>query len=67
VKGVSTYKSQAARDAQATNYGSESYWRSLDESAERAAAFFRARGDNESAERMFTRSLSEALADNDGD
>ncbi len=31
---ASKYKSQAARDAEAMNYGTESYWQYLDQSAQ---------------------------------
>lgn len=61
------YRSQAARDAQAANYGAESYWRYLDEAAEETAVYFADRGDFEAAAEQFTRSLSEALRGNDGE
>lgn len=53
------YKSQAAKDAQAGDYGDESYWNYLDEHA----AELHAKGIGDA----YTRSLSEALAGNDGD
>ena len=62
-----TYKSQAARDAEEMNYGNQRYWETLDEAAERHAEYYRGKGDLEMAERMLTRSLSEALQGNDGD
>lgn len=52
------YKSQAARDAQASNYGSPSYWQYLDDSAQEHYD----KGYTDS----FTRTLSEALMGNDG-
>lgn len=61
-----TYKSQSARDAQATGYGDESYWDCLDEFALRTRDYFLQRGDETTAAEMMTRSLSEALMGNDG-
>lgn len=60
-------RSQAARDAETSDYGTESYWDYLDHYAAEHHAYFTARGDTEQAEAMFTRTLSEALAGNDGD
>lgn len=60
------YKSQAARDAQASNYGDKSYWDYLDEHALELREKFLQRGDTKTAEEMLTRSLSAALAGNDG-
>jgi hypothetical protein len=62
-----TYQSQAARDAQRTNYGGESYWDYLDRAALQSAAHWARKGDNDRAAAMLTRSLSEALMGNDGD
>lgn len=62
-----TYKSQAARDAQARNYGKESYWQYLDEAAQRAHDSYMRQGNPEKAAEMFTRSLSASLVGNDGD
>lgn len=64
---MSEHKSQSARDAERTNYGGPSYWAYLDESAEDHRHYFLAHGDPESAERMMTRTLSEALMGNEGD
>lgn len=61
-----TYISQAARDAESGNYGDVTYWEYLDEAAQRASEYYRKNGDMEQAERMLTRSLSEALQGNDG-
>lgn len=61
-----TYRSQAARDAQASGYGGASYWRTLDEGAQRAHDYYTRHGDPERAATMLTRSLGEALAGNDG-
>jgi hypothetical protein len=60
------YKAQSARDAKASGYGAKGYWDSLEEHAHELAERFKARGDHQTAARMFTRSLSEALAGNDG-
>ena len=60
------YKSQAARDAQAMNYGGERYWRYLDEAAQSSHDYYMRHGDPVTAAEMFTRSLSEALRGNDG-
>ena len=60
------YKSQAAREAQAANYGDAKYWQCLDDSAQRAYAYFMSIGDEVSADSMFTRSLADALRGNDG-
>lgn len=60
------YVSQAARDAQAANYGGPSYWTYLDESALEHQSYYLARGESELAARMLTRTLSESLMGNDG-
>jgi len=62
----STYLSTAARQAQASGYGDESYWRTLDESAQRAHDYWMEHDQPEHAAEMFTRALSAALAGNDG-
>lgn len=64
---MKVYKSQAARDAAACEYGGDGYWAYLDEAAQRNFDYFMSKGDPETAEQMFTRSLSEALRGNDGD
>lgn len=61
-----TYSSQAARDAQAGNYGGESYWRYLDRACQESYEHWMRKGDPEQANHMLTRSLSEALRGNDG-
>ena len=61
-----TYFSWSARDAAEFNYGDESYWAYLDRSAFEKAQYYTRKGDPESAERMFTRGLSEALKGNNG-
>lgn len=61
-----TYKSQAARDAQRTNYGNERYWDYLDTAAQEAHDYFIRQGDKAKAAEMFTRSLSESLMGNEG-
>lgn len=60
------FVSQAARDAQQGGYGDEGYWAYLDQSAQEMSAFFAGRGDTATAEAILTRSLSEALAGNEG-
>ncbi len=60
------YKSKAAREAQAGNYGDERYWAYLDNHAQELHDKFIAEGDTEQAKSMFTRSLSESLKGNDG-
>lgn len=42
------------------------YWDSLDKSAQESHAYFVAKGDEKKANEMLTRSLSQALAGNDG-
>lgn len=60
------YKSQCARDAQRTGYGGESYCDYLEATALEYAAKFAQRGQTAEAERMLSRSLSEALMGNNG-
>lgn len=61
-----TYRSQAAREAQASNYGNASYWRYLDQAAMEHADYWRRHGDETKAAEELTRSLSEALTGNEG-
>ena len=61
------WESQAARDAEASNYGGHSYWQTLDESAKRHRDYWLARGDLGQAKRLMTRTLSEALYGNEGE
>ena len=56
-----TYASQSARDAAASGYGGPTYAAYLDRHARELAARFPDRADE-----FLTRSLSEALAGNDG-
>lgn len=60
-------RSQSARDAKASGYGGERYWRYLDSHAQETHDYYLRRGEPEMAERMLTRSLSESLMGNDGD
>jgi hypothetical protein len=53
------YQAQCARDAQEMNYGSESYWNYLEETAQEDFS--------KGVTDAFTRSLSEALRGNEGD
>lgn len=62
-----TYKSQAARDAQAANYGGPDYWQYLDDAAQEHFDYFTKKGDDDTAAAMFTQSLAEALQGNDGE
>ncbi len=61
-----TFTSQAARDAQAANYGGARYWAYLDQAARESHDYFLRHGDPVLAASMLTRSLSEALRGNDG-
>lgn len=61
------YKSQAARDAQAANYGNKTYWDYLEQYSEELFNRFLVNGDLEIANKMMSRSLSEALIGNDGE
>ena len=61
------YLSRCANDAAEAGYGDESYWRRLDDAAIRHAAYYRDRGDEQTAALMLTQTLSEALAGNDGE
>ena len=65
--GAKVYRSQAARDAAASGYGSESYWQYLDDAAQRHYDYFAERGMHGMAEEMLSRSLGEALLGNDGE
>lgn len=64
---MNTYEARAAREAQASGYGDQSYWDYLNRSAFENAEYFLATNHPELAASMFTRSLSEALVGNDGD
>lgn len=61
------YTVQSAIDAQARNYGTESYWDYLETSAKEAYEYYMRYGMKEVAESMLTRSLGEALSGNNGD
>lgn len=60
------YLSQSARDAQASGYGSPTYWDELERHALELRDYYRAKGDPTAADRMLSRSLSEALQGNEG-
>jgi hypothetical protein len=64
---MSAFEAQCARDAEGSAYGSEGYAEYLEETCKRHRDYFLAKGDPEMAERMMTRTLSEALMGNDGD
>ena len=61
------YKSQSARDAQRINYGDSNYWQYLDDSAQESSKYYKEHGNEEKASLMLTRSLWEALQNNDGE
>lgn len=61
------YRSQSARDAQRTNYGNRRYWEYLEQSAQELHDYFISKGMPEQANAMFTQSLSERLAGNEGE
>lgn len=63
---MTKYRSQAARDAQAQGYGTESYWDYLECHAHELHGFYRAKGDWEQADAAFTDSLVAVLKGNDG-
>lgn len=65
-RGHGPFRSQAAREANATGYGGFDYCASLDASAVEYRDLFAGRGDDERAESMLTRTLAEALRGNDG-
>ena len=62
----SEFQSQAARDAQASNYGSQRYWEVLDAHSMESRDYYLRHGKPERAAEMMTRSLSQALMGNDG-
>jgi hypothetical protein len=62
-----TYQSQAARDAQCANYGGPAYCAYLDRHALELRDYYMRHGDELLAAAMLTRSLSEALAGNNGE
>jgi|CXWL01.1.fsa_nt_gi hypothetical protein len=75
MKNPSVYKAQSARDAQESGYGvvsgpvavgGEHYWDYLEQHAQELHAYYLAKGDTVTAEKMLTRSLSDALRGNDG-
>ncbi len=66
-KWAKQYQAQSARDAQAANFGRESYWDYLEQHAHELRDKYLASGDQERADAMLTRSLSESLAGNNGD
>lgn len=63
---MTKYRSQAAREAQAQGYGTESYWDYLECRAFELHGFYRAKGDWKAAEKAFTNSLTCVLQGNDG-
>jgi len=60
------YKSQAARDAEASGYGGPSYWEYLDRSAQEHYDYYISQGDSSQAQLMLTRTLGKSLQGNDG-
>ena len=63
----SGYKSRAAQDAATSGYGGPDYAAYLDQAAQEHYDYFMAKGDEERANEMMTRTLAEALRGNDGD
>lgn len=64
---TTTYQSRAAQEAEAMGYGDRGYWDYLERHAHEMHAHYAARGDAQAAASMLTRTLSEALAGNDGE
>ena len=64
---IKKYTVQSAIDAQARNYGKESYWDYLEESAKESYEYYMKYGQEDLANKMLTRSLGEALQGNDGE
>lgn len=64
---MADYKARTAQDAAEWGYGTERYWRYLDESAQEKYDYYMAEGDPERANEMMVRTLTEALRGNDGD
>lgn len=64
---MTEYKSQSARDAQATGYGDSEYWDYLDSASASHYDYFMRHGDPVQAELMMTQPLSGALRGNDGE
>ena len=64
---TSTFKSQAARGAQASGYGEERYWAYLEYACLSHRDYYLERGDQASADRVMTESLGDALRGNNGD
>ena len=61
------YESRAANDARDMSYGTEDYWQYLDDAARDNRDYFRRHPElGIDPESMMTRTLSEALAGNDG-
>ena len=63
----SGYKSRAAQDAATSGYGGPDYAAYLDRHSQEMHDYFMAKGDEERANEMMTRTLAEALRGNDGD
>lgn len=61
------YAARSARDAQDSGYGGPDYWQYLEDHAHELHAYFLARGDDDRAREVMTRTLSDALAGNEGD
>lgn len=66
VMATKEYESRSARDAQKMGYGDRGYWEYLDQHARELRDHFLQHGDPVRAAEIMTRTLSEALAGNDG-
>lgn len=59
-------EARSARDARDMAYGERDYWEYLEHAAKEARDFWLRQGDAVRAREMMTRTLSEALAGNEG-
>lgn len=65
VKQRRLYTAQAAREARSVGYGDETYWEYLESHAQELRQHLLRLGDVAAADRVLTRTLAEALRDND--
>ena len=64
---MNTYISKSANEAKEMNYGNEDYWDYLENHALELFEYFSKKGDQPNSKKMLERSLSEALAGNNGE